>query len=92
MELARTLGTDRVIDYTAEDFTEIGETFDSIFDAIGETTLFHCRSLLKPGAVFATTDLGPWWQSIFLDLWSSVSGKGGWSFRCWRSKMTSLIS
>ena len=75
MHLARSLGADCVIDYTAEDFTEIGETFDSVFDAVGKTTFFHCRALLKPGAVFAATDLGPWWQNIFLELWSSVSGK-----------------
>ncbi len=74
LELAASLGADRVIDYTAEDFTQIGETFDSVLDAVGKTTYFRCRKLLKPGARFATTDLGPWWQNILLSIWFSMTG------------------
>lgn len=74
LDLAKSLGADRVIDYTTEDFTEVGETFDCVFDAVGKTTYFRCRKLLNPDAIFAATDLGPWWQNIFLELWSSVTG------------------
>jgi NADPH:quinone reductase-like Zn-dependent oxidoreductase len=74
LELAVSLGADRVIDFTAEDFTQIGETFDSVLDAVGKTTFFRCRKLLKPGARFATTDLGPWWQNIPLSIWFSITG------------------
>jgi NADPH:quinone reductase-like Zn-dependent oxidoreductase len=75
LELARNLGADRVIDYIAEDFTQIGETFDCVFDAVGKTTFFRCRRLLKPEGVFAATDLGPWCQNPLLVIWSLITGR-----------------
>lgn len=74
LDLVRTLGTDRAVDYTAEDFTQIGETFDCVLDAVGKTTYFRCRRLLKPEGVFAATDLGPWCQNPPLVIWSSITG------------------
>jgi NADPH:quinone reductase-like Zn-dependent oxidoreductase len=74
--LARRLCADRVVDYTAEDFTKIGESFDFVLDAVGKTSFFRCRPLLKPNGVFAATDLGPWWQNIVLSIWSSLTGTG----------------
>ncbi|MEP7216214.1 MAG: NAD(P)-dependent alcohol dehydrogenase [Anaerolineaceae bacterium] len=73
LELARSLGADHVVDYTAEDFTKIGGTFDFVFDAVGKVTYFRCRKLLKRGGSFAATDLGPWGQTVFLSLWSSIT-------------------
>lgn len=74
LDLVRTLGADAAVDYTAEDFTQIGETFDYVFDAVGKTTYFHCRRLLKPEGVFAATDLGPWCQNPLLTIWSMING------------------
>ena len=74
LELVKSLGADHVVDYTAEDFTKIGETFDFVLDAVGKTTFFHCRRLLRPGGVFSAADLGPWWQNILLAAWSSITG------------------
>ena len=71
--LVRSLGADRAVDYTAEDFTLIGETFDFVVDAVGKTSFSRCRKLLKPGGIFAATDLGPWGQNAVLALWSSVT-------------------
>jgi NADPH:quinone reductase-like Zn-dependent oxidoreductase len=73
LELVKSLGADRAVDYTAGDFTRIGETFDFVVDAVGKTTFFRCRKLLKPGGVFAATDLGPWGQNLALAIWSSVT-------------------
>ena len=75
VELAEALGADRVIDYTAQDFTRIGERFDVILDAVGKTTLHQCRDLLEPDGLFAATDLGPWWQNLLLPLWFSITGR-----------------
>jgi NADPH:quinone reductase-like Zn-dependent oxidoreductase len=75
-DLAKRLGSDRVVDYTAEDFSKIGETFDFVLDAVGKTSFFRCRPLLKPKGVFAATDLGPAWQNVFLSIWSTLTGSG----------------
>ncbi|MCP3970556.1 MAG: NAD(P)-dependent alcohol dehydrogenase [Rhodobacteraceae bacterium] len=75
LELAESLGADRVIDYTAEDFTAIPERFDFVLDAVGKTTFFHCRHLLKPGGTYSATDLGPWYQNLWLPLWYRRGGK-----------------
>lgn len=76
LDLARGLGADHVIDYTAEDFSKISESFDFVLDAVGKTSYFQCRPLLKPDGVFSATDLGPWWQNVILAIWSSVTGTG----------------
>ncbi|MCU7931921.1 MAG: NAD(P)-dependent alcohol dehydrogenase [Candidatus Thiodiazotropha sp. (ex Codakia rugifera)] len=76
LELARHLGADHVIDYTAEDFVQIDESFDFVLDAVGKTSFFQCRQLLKPEGVFAATDLGLWWHIPILAIWSSLTGSG----------------
>lgn len=55
-ELVRSLGADTVIDYTREDFTAGGHTYDVIFDAVGKTSFRRCRRLLKPGGRYVFTD------------------------------------
>ncbi len=73
LDMARSLGADRVVDYTAEDFTRIGERFDYLLDAVGKTSFFKCRKLLKPDGVFASTDMGPGGQNLPLMLWSIIA-------------------
>ena len=72
--LAKRLGAHHVVDYTAEDFTQIDESFDFVLDAVGKTSFFLCRRLLKPEGVFAATDLGPWYQNVILAIWSFLTG------------------
>jgi NADPH:quinone reductase-like Zn-dependent oxidoreductase len=55
-ELVRSLGADEVIDYTKEDFTKSGETYDVVFDAVGKLSFLGCRGSLKPGGVYLPTD------------------------------------
>ncbi len=73
LDLVKSIGADRAIDYTREDFTGIGETFDFVVDAVGKTTFFRCRGLLKPGGIYAATDLGPWAQNLVLAVCSSIT-------------------
>lgn len=58
VELVRSLGADRVVDYTQEDFTKDGERYDVIFDAVGKHSFRRCRGSLKRGGVYVGTDLG----------------------------------
>jgi NADPH:quinone reductase-like Zn-dependent oxidoreductase len=52
----RSLGADRVIDYTQEDFTKKGQTYDVIFDAVGKHSFRRSRGSLAPGGIYLPTD------------------------------------
>jgi NADPH:quinone reductase-like Zn-dependent oxidoreductase len=52
--LVRRLGAEEVIDYTKEDFTRTGQTYDVIFDAVGTSSFSRCRNALKRGGVYLT--------------------------------------
>jgi NADPH:quinone reductase-like Zn-dependent oxidoreductase len=56
LELVRSLGADRVINYTQDDFTKNGETYDVIFDAVGKHSFRRCRGSLEPGGIYLPTD------------------------------------
>jgi NADPH:quinone reductase-like Zn-dependent oxidoreductase len=56
VELVRSLGADRVIDYTQEDFTKSGETYHVFFDAVGKHSFQRCVGSLKPGGAYLATD------------------------------------
>ena len=56
LELVRSLGADRVIDYTQEDFTKSGQTYDVILDAVGKQSFRRCRGSLAPAGIFLPTD------------------------------------
>ncbi|MBE7553462.1 MAG: NAD(P)-dependent alcohol dehydrogenase [Anaerolineales bacterium] len=70
--LVKSLGADQVVDYTQEDFTKNGETYDIIFDAVGKTTFSHCQSALKKNGYYLHTvmvlpELRGLWYSLITD-------------------------
>jgi NADPH:quinone reductase-like Zn-dependent oxidoreductase len=54
VELVKSLGADQVIDYTKEDFTQSGQTYDVIFDAVGKTSAERSKNSLKENGTFLT--------------------------------------
>ena len=70
VQLAYDLGAQQVIDYTKDDFTKIKDTFDFIFDAVGKSSLFKCKHLMKEKAVYFSTELGFMYQNVFLPLFT----------------------
>jgi NADPH:quinone reductase-like Zn-dependent oxidoreductase len=74
VDLVRSLGADVVVDYTQEDFTKNGETYDVVFDAVGKTSFRRCRHSLKPGGKYLETDLGYLWHVPLLALATRVIG------------------
>ena len=68
VELVRSLGADKVVDYLQEDFTKNGETYDVIFDSVGKHSFRRCRRSLKQGGIYLETDLGFMWHVPILAL------------------------
>jgi NADPH:quinone reductase-like Zn-dependent oxidoreductase len=67
LELVRSLGADRVIDYTKEDFTQGGQRYDLIFDLVGNHSWRECRRALSPkGICIAAGILGGFSPAGFL--------------------------
>jgi NADPH:quinone reductase-like Zn-dependent oxidoreductase len=52
VELVKSLGADRVIDYVKEDFTKSGQSYDVIFDAVRKTSYTHSKGALKEKGVY----------------------------------------
>ncbi|MDP1675490.1 MAG: NAD(P)-dependent alcohol dehydrogenase [Bacteroidota bacterium] len=73
-ELVKSLGADAVIDYTKEDFTSNGQLYDAVIDAVGKSSFFRCKKLLKPNGIYFSTDLGYLSQNIFLALLTPIIG------------------
>lgn len=68
VELIKSLGADRVIDYQTEDFTKIDTKFSFIFDAVGKSSFGQCKPLLTKNGVYISTELGKNGENIFLSL------------------------
>ena len=52
LELVKSLGADKVIDYTKEDFTKSSKTYDVIYDGVMKTSRSRCKDLLKKTGIF----------------------------------------
>ena len=66
VELVRSLGADEVIDYTREDFTKNGRSYDVIYDAVGKYSFRRSRRSLRRGGVYLATDK---WRNLFVTPW-----------------------
>lgn len=70
--LVRSLGADEVLDWTREDFTQCGRQFDVVLDAVGKSSWFRCKKILKKNGIYFSTELGRFSQNIFLALWTPL--------------------
>ena len=77
--MVKSLGADKIIDYTKEDYTESGEAYDLILDTVGKTSFSHCKKSLNQKGVFLPVlmDL----TELIQIVWTSMTGgkrvKGG---------------
>ena len=56
LEMVRSLGADKVIDYTQEDFTQKGEIYDVIFDAVNKISSSRSKKTLKKTGIYLNVD------------------------------------
>lgn len=72
VEMVKALGADHIIDYTKEDFTKNGQTYDIIFDTVGKSSFTRCKGSLTENGIYLTTVPSP---AVFLQaLWTSRVG------------------
>jgi NADPH:quinone reductase-like Zn-dependent oxidoreductase len=69
--LVQSLGAESVIDYSREDFTRNGRTYEVIFDAVGKLSFNRCKRSLEPGGSYLATD---GLANLILARWTSRFG------------------
>ncbi|HEY5095267.1 MAG TPA: NAD(P)-dependent alcohol dehydrogenase [Candidatus Eremiobacteraceae bacterium] len=74
LELVKSLGASRVIDYSKDDFTKDDEKYNFIFDTVGKSSFGNCKPLLLPGGTYISADAGPMWENTYLPLVTAVIG------------------
>ncbi len=74
LDLVISLGANRVIDYTKEDFTKENQKYNFIFDAVGKSSFAKCKPLLQPGGVYISSELGWMAQNLFFALITPIIG------------------
>jgi NADPH:quinone reductase-like Zn-dependent oxidoreductase len=72
LEYVKSLGTEKVIDYTREDFINSGETYDIVVDIPGKSSFARCKRSLKPNGrcLFVSFKM----RQVFQMLWTLMSG------------------
>jgi len=73
LERIRSLGADRVIDYTKEDFSQDTAAYDLIFDVVRKRSFSECKDALKPQGTYVTTKFSP--TLVFQSQWASMTGE-----------------
>lgn len=88
LEMLRSLGADRVIDYTREDFTKSGQTYDVIFDVVGKSSFSACMKILTDGGSYLLGN--PGLSQLVRAKWPS--GARGKRIIPWRSRSSGEYS
>jgi len=84
VDLVKSIGADRVIDYTKEDFTKTDQRYDMIYDLVGNHSFSERRNILKPNGICVLAGVGG--AGLHPGMWSRVLGNFATVFK---SKFTS---
>ena len=72
LEFVKSLGADKVVDYTREDFTRNGETYDLIFDILGKGSFSRFKNSLKPSGILLCASFKM--KQLSQMVWTSLTG------------------
>lgn len=72
IEFVKSLGAEKVIDYTKEDFTQSGQTYDLIFDILGKSKFSACKKVLKNNGRYLLVSFKG--KQLFQMLWTKIFG------------------
>lgn len=70
LDFVKSLGADRVIDYTQQDFTKDKMQYDIVLDAVGKSSFWRCQNILKPNGIYITTLPSP--DSFVQGVWTAI--------------------
>src|SRR5881396_94904 len=84
IDLVKSIGADRVIDYTKEDFTKTDQRYDMIYDLVGNHSFSERRNILKPNGICVLAGVGG--AGLHPGMWGRVLGNFATVFK---SKFTS---
>lgn len=73
VKMVKSLGAGKVIDYSVEDFTKAGKTYDIIYDTVGKSSFSRCKSSLREDGVYVSPVLG--FPLLLQMLWTSKIGR-----------------
>src|SRR3989440_1666697 len=76
VDLVKSIGADRVIDYTKEDFTKTDQRYDMIYDLVGNHSFSERRNILKPNGICVLAGVGG--AGIHPESWGRV-GRNFWN-------------
>jgi len=71
-EFVRALGADHVIDYSKEDFTQNGQSYDLIFDILGKSSFAKCKNSLKENGIYLSVSFKA--EKLLQMFWTSIRG------------------
>lgn len=73
VELIKSIGADKVVDYQTEDYTKDDLKYHYIFDAVGKISFGKCKHMLHPKGIYMSSELGKGLQNIWLALFTPLT-------------------
>ena len=75
IDLIKSFGVEKIINYESDDFTKTKSRFEFVFDTVGKSTFGQCKQILVEKGVYISSELGPGAQNLFFTLSTKLFGR-----------------